>query len=545
MDAAEGEHAIHAARTLYLPKLAEEETVDYEARLNRTPFFNAFWRTISGLKGTLFRKSPSLTAPDSVILALEDADMAGTPLDVLAQGLAEEVMITGRAGLLVDYPMVEMAEGMTVAEFESSGFRPCIAMYTADSIINWRAGRVGNRTALTFVVLAETATILGDSEFEAGTEARYRVLDLTDQGYRVRVFRVGEKSDELISETFPKMRGQAMWEIPFQLFGHDSLSWTVASPPLLDLAQLNLHHYQVSADYEHGCHFSGLPTPFISGMVLGEGERLRLGSKTAIVCPDPQAKGSYLETTSDFRALRTNLDEKKNEMAVLGARMLEGQKATVESAETMKQRASGEQSQLAAFADILSSGISRVLVWFRDWMRVSGDVSYQISKDFVPAGLTAQELSALVSAWQSGAISSETLHENLKAGELIDGTVSFEEEQERISSRGMVMSGAVDDPLPAAPVEPVAPAVDVAAIVDAIGRIPAPVVNYTPPAINIPATVVNIPEQQAPQITVNQPAITVNPAAVTVNNLDGGKSIELQYDAEGNVTGGTVKPEGL
>jgi hypothetical protein len=85
----------------------------------------------------------------------------------------------------------------------------------------------------------------------------------------------------------------------------------------------------------------------------------------------------------------------------------------------------------------------------------------------------------------------------------------------------------------------------VAAIVEAIGRIPAPVVNYTPPAINIPATVVNIPEQQAPQITVNQPAITVNPAAVTVNNLDGGKSIELQYDAEGNVTGGTVKPEGL
>jgi len=28
---------------------------------------------------------------------------------------------------------------------------------------------------------------------------------------------------------------------------------------------MNLHHYQVSRDYEHGCHFSGLPTLFISG----------------------------------------------------------------------------------------------------------------------------------------------------------------------------------------------------------------------------------------------------------------------------------------
>jgi hypothetical protein len=261
------------------------------------------------------------------------------------------------------------------------------------------------------------------------------VLDLTAEGYRVRVFRINERDeDELVSESFPLISGQPMTEIPFVIFGHDSLLWPVSSPPLLDLAELNLHHYQVSADYEHGCHFSGLPTPFIAGLQLEDGQRIRIGSKTAIVCPDPQATASYLEVTGDFGALRTNLDSKKAEMAVLGARMLESQKASVEAADTLKQRQAGEQSQLAAMADVLSMGITRALGWFAAWMRASGDVKYQINKDFVPVGMTAQELTAMVSAWQAGAMSDQTLYSNLQAGEIADANITFEEEQERIAA---------------------------------------------------------------------------------------------------------------
>lgn len=442
-DCAEGEHVIHARSTLYLPKLAEEESTDYQARLKRTPFFNAFWRTVAGLKGTMFRKDPALVAPQSVIDALADADMAGTPLDVMAQQIAEEILITGRAGLLVDYPSIESVPGMTVAQFEASGLRPVLAFYPATTIINWRVARVANRMQPVMVVLMESADVQGESEFEQGSETRYRVLDLTPEGYRVRMFRVAENADELISESFPKMNGRPMREIPFVCFGHDSLSWPVMSPPLLDLAELNLHHYQVSADYEHGCHFSGLPTPFISGFTLPEGEKLRIGSKTAIVCSDPGATGTYMEVTGDFGALRTNLDQKKAEMAVLGARMLESQKSGVEAAETLKQRQSGEQSQLAAMADVLSMGITRALQWFAAWMNAGGEVAYQINKDFAPAGLSAQELTALVSAWQTGAISGQTLHANLQAGEIVDGQTTFEEEQERIASGGpRLTSGA-------------------------------------------------------------------------------------------------------
>ncbi len=431
---AEGEHAIHAAKTLYLPRLADEEPADYDQRLNRTPFFNAVWRTISGLKGTMFRKQPMLDAPQTVADALVDADLAGTPLDMLVQETVEELLTTGRAGIMVDYPRAEIRPDMTAADVAQLGLRPFLSLYPAQTIINWRTGRVNNVMQLTMIVLREIVTVAGESEFDSSESVQYRVLDLVGGVYRQRMYRQTENGDELVWETVPMMNGRPLNAIPFVIFGVDSLGWDVESPPLLDLVEMNLHHYTVSADYEHGCHFSGLPTAVISGYTPADGETIRIGGKAVIALPAPEARGSYMEVQSNFEALRKNLDEKKAEMAVLGARMLENQKTAVEAAETLRQRQAGEQSALAALADVVSMGFTRSLSVFAAWMNAAGEVAYQINKDFIPVGMTAQELTALVAAWQSGAISGQTLHANLQAGEIVDAETSFEEEQERIAS---------------------------------------------------------------------------------------------------------------
>jgi hypothetical protein len=122
-------------------------------------------------------------------------------------------------------------------------------------------------------------------------------------------------------------------------------------------------------------------------------------------------------------------------MAVLGARMLETQRAAVESADTQKTRQAGEQSQLAAMSVVIGMGITRALRMFSQWAGIAGEVQYILNKDFLPVGMTAQELTALVGSWQAGAISEQTLFENLKAGELIADSVTFEDEQERIRSQ--------------------------------------------------------------------------------------------------------------
>src|SRR3990167_5679545 len=310
----------------------------------------------------------------------------------------------------------------------------------AEDIINWKTGRVNNATVLTLVVLKEPFSVAAD-EYGHDTECRYRELSLTPEGYRIRVFRIAQNdTDELVSESYPLMNGAPIRQILFFFFGADDASPTVTSPPLEDLLNMNLHHYTVSADYEHGCHFSGLPTGYIAGHQKNpEDASIGIGSLSFHCFSDPNAKMAYAEVLGNFAALKENLEGKKSEMAVLGARMLESQKSGVESAETQRQRVAGEQSQLGGMAQVISMTMTTALGTLAQWAGANGDVSFEINRDFIPAGMTPEEMAALLMAVQSGQISYQTYFDNLQRGEIIAANVTVEEEQERILSNSRAM----------------------------------------------------------------------------------------------------------
>lgn len=437
-DAAEGEHVIHAAGETYLPRLAEELDADYEARKARTPFFNATWRTISGLKGMLFRKAPTYELAAAVKAYADDIDLAGTPLDMFAQEISEEVLKPGRVGILVDRPPIPSDQVLTVAQAERLGLRPTMQKYEASSIINWKYGRVNNAYVLVMVVLAESSAV-GEEEFAHTTEDRYRVLDLVDGKYRQRLFMYEDGKDvQIDGDIFPQMNGKPLTYIPFIFLGVNDLSANIDTPPLLDLVCMNVHHYQVSADFEHGCHYSGLPTLFITGHRGGDDDdKIYIGGPTANVLSDPNSQAFYAEVAGHFDALQKNLESKKGEMAVLGARMLENQKAAVESHETLSHRTQGEQSQLAAMAVVISMGLEKALGIFSEWAGGGEKVEYKLNTDFIPNSMSSQDLTALVAAWQSGmpGASDQNVYKIMQDREMADPAITFEEEQERISTR--------------------------------------------------------------------------------------------------------------
>lgn len=446
-DAADGEAAIHAGLTKYLSKLHKEKKSDYDARRKRTPFFNATWRTISGLKGMLFRKPAKVEVPQSIEDNLLDIDLAGTPLDIFVQDLSREILTVGRVGILADFPNATPDDSRTVAEATELGLRPMLQKYKAREVINWKTERINNVVRYTLVVMTELTDLTGKDEYEQKTELRYRVLDLVwakgaddeepQRVYRQRVYTTdGKGNDVKVGEDiFPMMNNKRMNEIPFFFVGVENMGAGVDLPPLLDLIDMNLHHYTVSADYEHGCHMSGLPTLFITGWTPEENQEIYIGGAAANVLKDSEADAKYVEVEGNYAGLRENLNSKKNEMAILGARMLEEQKQAVESDKTQRQRVAGEQSQLATMAQVLSMAISKALKIFAEFAGSDDKVSYEINTDFVPEGMTPEELTALVAAWQSGAFSKQVLFDALKQGEIIDHETTFEDEQERIASQ--------------------------------------------------------------------------------------------------------------
>ena len=449
-DVLAGQDEIHAATSAYLPALVDEDPAEYLKRIERTPFYNASWRTVASFVGMLFRKPPNLEVPKSLEKLLEDVTMTGVSFDNFAQEVVLEDISTSRLGVLVDYPQaVTNADGtpITVAQAEALGLRPSMAMYKAESIINWDYGRVNNRTVLTQVRLAEVATEKR-TEFETEEYAIVRVLDLFDGKYRVRRFK--EENEEQIGwDVYPTMNGKPLDFIPFYFIGPDGSEKDLSEPILIDLIDLNIKHYQVSADYEHGCHFTGLPTPVIIGInteaPFGDGvkptapqERYYIGSTAAWVLP-AGADAKFLEFTGQgLTELRENLKEKKEEMASIGARMLTPEKAGVEAADTLAMRNAGEHSILGAIAVAVSGGLTEALKTFGRWAGLSdaeiAKLLYEINRDFMPYAITPQALTALLAAVQAGKLSFEAFFDLLKRGDLHQADTTFEIEQARIDA---------------------------------------------------------------------------------------------------------------
>jgi hypothetical protein len=438
---AEGEKAVHAARELYLPRLTNEDDPSYNTRLAMTPFFNATWRTISGLRGMMFRKPPKIDVPEQLAIDMEDIDLAGTTMQGFAQQVAEDSLTVGRVGIMVDYPLVD-ASALTLADVASMGLRTHMALYKAETIINWRTVRVNGSTILSMVVLVEDGELAGGDEFAHNTEKQYRVLDLANGVYRQRLYRINDKDeDELILEFTPLMNNKPLEYIPFVFIGVDVVGPEVEDPPLIDLVTTNLKHYGQATSYERGCFFSGLPTMFISGYDdSNEESEIYVGGTKANCLQSSDARAYYVEVAGNFVALRQNLEDKKAEMAVLGARMLETQKLGVEAEGTHARRQVGEESLLAEMSQTISQGLTRALQWFADWQGMQAKVKYDLNRDFLPAKMDSATLTAMVGAWQLGGISKESLFTNLKQGELIAEDVTFEEEEARIANQAMMGS---------------------------------------------------------------------------------------------------------
>ena len=131
-------------------------------------------------------------------------------------------------------------------------------------------------------------------------------------------------------------------------------------------------------------------------------------------------------------------------MTVLGSRLLETQKRVSESAEALALRQAGESSIIGSLAVAVTASLNEVLRWVYWWHSTEAEpeevnprqVDYELNTDFDAATLGAKELTALVSAWKSGAISRDTLLHNLRSGELLPPARTNEQEVDPFLTAG-------------------------------------------------------------------------------------------------------------
>ena len=122
--------------------------------------------------------------------------------------------------------------------------------------------------------------------------------------------------------------------------------------------------------------------------------------------------------------------------------MLEDTKRVGETADAIELRQAGENSILMTLALSVSDSISQVLRWVYWWNSTEQfpeDISeslvlLQINTDFTAKGLTSLELTAIVSAWQAGAISQATMFDLFRKGEVLPTGRTDDEEKNLVGT---------------------------------------------------------------------------------------------------------------
>ena len=422
----------------FIPRPAGMENEDWDAYLSRAHWFGATGRTAHGLHGMLFSKAPTKTKAEGLDDILANVDLAGNSLDQFASEAAWDLLPTNWGGILADYPTT--GEGMDKATSEKAGNRAYLAYYCAESIINWRYDKRNNATVLSLVVLKEPYNAETDDRFTVTEKNKYRVLELDENGdYCVSIY------DEAVSldvpsegPYYPTMGGKKLKTLPFYPVPGNQPEKSM----LLDLAYENIGHFQKTADYENGLHYTGVPTPYATKQGVpknaqGEDEPVQLGGSRFLFFPEAETVG-YLEFQGagmDQEAKALQACEER--MAILGARIISAEKKGVESADAARIHRAGENAVLATFANNLSRAITQAVRLLAQWQGIQAtDFTYELNTDYDVATLATQALTAYVGAWQAGAMPKSVLFYNLQAGEQIPPDMSFEDFEAELEADG-------------------------------------------------------------------------------------------------------------
>lgn len=418
--AVRGQKAIKDEGIKYLPAdFAKDDQDRYLVYKERAYFIGATRQAEKSYVGMIFRRPANEGdgLPNQIKDIESNIDGCGGSLEQLAKYGATELMETGRFGLLADFPSVD---GTLTAERERLlGVQPYITGYKYESIINWKTEAINNCQMLTLVVLEELIDAAED-EFGHEVQSQYRVLRLRDDGYTQQIYDDGGMA--LGDEFYPLMSGGERFNhIPFYITGSDDNRPDVDYPMLLDLAYMNISHYQSTANVEEAAYILGCPTLHVDIGETGTEDwkklnpnGIKVGARTGV-----QTQGGRLEMVqaSESSLGADQMEKKIQRMKELGAKLVtdSGQNETAEAARI---NASSESSALDTMVNNLSDSLENALRDVGLFLGIDEDINYRLNTDFWEGSLDSGTISAITGLVSTQSISNYDVRHMLRQGKI-------------------------------------------------------------------------------------------------------------------------------
>jgi len=425
----EGTDYLRTNSETFLPLEPREDYDAYLARVNRAVFSPFTQRLIRAATGLVLRKPITLTGdPYWTDMFKMDVDGRKSDLDEYARRLLMCSLTYGQSHILVDYPAPSGA--VSLAEERQQNRRPYWIEVDPNNLYGWRLDRESNYGNLIQVRLGEKA-VLPDGQFGEKVFDQVRVIEPGSY----RVFRKKEQIEEMYDVSDGSSAGSfeagssdkdykqvesgefSLGEIPLVTIYSGKTDNLVSKPPLLDIAYLNLAHFQRQADLIHSLHVASQPMLVMEGYD-DQTKDLAISVNYAMAT-QPGNKIYYVEPASSaFDAQSAEIKELQMQMATLGISTLSQQKFVAESADARRLDRVDTNSMLAMVSMELEQKLQKAFNLSAEYVGIEPP-EVKISRDFDIERLIGQDITALTSLFDQQVIDREEFRDILVQGEVL------------------------------------------------------------------------------------------------------------------------------
>ena len=413
----------------FLPLEPREDYTAYLSRVNRAVFSPYTQRLIRAATGLIMRKPITLIGDSYwTDVFAKDVDGCGSDLDEYARRVLICSLTYGQSHILVDYPAPTGA--LSLAEERAQNRRPYWIEIDPTNIYGWRLDREVNYGSLIQVRIAEKAVVpsgeFGEQVFdqvrviEPGKFSIYRkvspkkdLINLQDTTYAGNFDGPeNEKDYELVdSGVF------SLGEVPLVSVYSGKTDTLTSKPPLLDIAYLNLAHFQRQADLIHSLHVASQPMLVLEGW--DDQTKDMSISVNYAMATQPGNKVYYVEPASSaFEAQTNEIQELQLQMATLGISTLSQQKFVAESADARRLDRVDTNSMLSMVSLELEQKLQKVFNLSANYLGIEPP-EVKISRDFDIERLIGQDITALTSLFDQQVIDREEFRDILVQGEVL------------------------------------------------------------------------------------------------------------------------------
>lgn len=449
-----GTRVMRAKGETYLPRNGAESVEAYKERLMRSVLFNSFRRTVQNMAGKVFAKPIAVgdDMPEKLVEMVENVDLTGRHLNVFGYDAFEDGLQTGGGYILVDMKRpVQRSDGRpaTLADERDAGLRPYFVFVPVDRMLGWKSEEVGGREVLTQVRILECVSE-PDGEWNEKEVEQVRVL----KPGSFEVWRQSSEGENKGQWYIHESGATSLNKITLAPIYMTRRGFMMMEPPLEDLGDLNVCHWQKKSDLDNIMHVANVPILFASGLP-DDAPGLVIGSGSMTRASDPNAKLSYIEHTG--AAIGKAIEDLKHlefSMQAMGMELLvpkPGEQTATGRA--IDQAAMHAPLQLMALA--LQDALEQAFGFAAEYLGLGENAGGQITvnTDFGVSMRDASDLQALIAACNAGYITPKRLLMEFQRRGVLASDVNPSDEAEEAQEQG-IANGMVPPSLPA-PGQPV------------------------------------------------------------------------------------------